>query len=153
MAYIFLLYFSSIYTESIHDIKTRSFGSNIQNVVILRTIRKLLSCYMWFQDARRILFVLVLWFATGLIKLWYAWLKWGQGMGSLDDASHCMCVLMCLTGNLEHAIKWVVLPSSSCFSGTQADAAIELHRQNNAALECVCVCEHVKQRQTWRNLW
>lgn len=80
--------------------------------------------------------------------LWYAWLKWGQRMGSLDDASHCMCVLMCLTGNLEHAIKWVVLPSSSCFSGTQADAAIELHRQNNAALECVCVCEHVKQRQT-----
>lgn len=71
--------------------------------------------------------------------LWYAWLKWGQGMGSLDDASHCMCVLMCLTGNLEHAIKWVVLPSSSCLSGTQADAAIELHRQNSAALECVSV--------------
>lgn len=62
----------------------------------------------------------------------------GSGNGQ-DDAGYCMCRLECLTVNLEHVIQWVVLPNSACISGTEADAAIALHRQNNASLQSVCV--------------
>lgn len=37
-----------------------------------------------------------------------------------------------LTVNLEHVIRGVVLLNSACVSGTEAGAAIELHRQDNA---------------------
>lgn len=41
-----------------------------------------------------------------------------------------------------------MLPSSACVSGTEDGAAIELHRQDNAALESVY--EHVKERRRTR---
>ncbi len=53
-----------------------------------------------------------------------------------------------LTGNLEHVIQGVVLLSSACVSETEAETAIELLRQDNAALESVC--EHVKERRRTR---
>lgn len=59
----------------------------------------------------------------------------GKGQG---DASHCVCVRACLTGNLEHVIQGVLLPSGACVSGTEAGAAIGLHGQDNAAVESVC---------------
>lgn len=71
----------------------------------------------------------------------------GSGKGQ-DDAGHCVCVHVCLTGNLEHVIRWVVLLSSACVSGTGAGSAIELHRQDNAALESVC--DHVKEKRRTR---
>lgn len=58
----------------------------------------------------------------------------GSGNGQ-DDTCHCMCGLVCLTGNLEHVIRWLMLLSSSCVSGIEAGPAIELQCQNNAALE------------------
>lgn len=81
-------------------------------------------------------------FTVGPIKPFrYAWLKWGQGWGR-TMASHCVCVHVWLTGNLEHVIQGVVSLNSACVSGTEVRAAIELLRQDNAALEkCVWSCE------------
>lgn len=44
-----------------------------------------------------------------------------------------------MTGNLEHVIQGVVLLNRACVSGTEVRAAIKLLRQDNAALESVCV--------------
>lgn len=63
----------------------------------------------------------------------------------------CMCAHVRLTGNLERVIQGVELLSTACVSGTEAGTAIELLRQDNAALETVC--EHVKEsRGTRREL-
>jgi len=66
----------------------------------------------------------------------------GSGSGQ-DDFCHCLYMLVCLTGNLEHVIRWVELLSSACVSGIEAGEAIGLHSQNNAALESVC--EHMEE--------
>lgn len=74
-------------------------------------------------------------FTVGPIKPFrYAWLKWGQEWGR-TTASHCVCVHVWLTGNLEHVIRGLVLLNSACVSRTEVRAAIELLRQDNAALE------------------
>lgn len=67
----------------------------------------------------------------------------GSGKGQ-DDAPLCVCVHVCLNGNLEHVIQGVLLLSSACVSGTEAGAAIELHEQDKAAVESVC--ERVKEK-------
>ena len=60
----------------------------------------------------------------------------------------CVCVHVCLTGNLEHVIQGVVLLNSTCVSGTETVVAIELRIQDNASLGSVC--EHVKERRRTR---
>ena len=67
----------------------------------------------------------------------------GSGKGR-DDAGHCASVHVWLTGNLEHIIQRVVLPSSACVSGTVAGVVIGLRRRDNAAVESVW--GHVKER-------
>lgn len=59
-----------------------------------------------------------------------------------------MCACVCLSGNLEHVIRGVVLLNSACISGREAEAAIELHRADKADLDTVCFCVCVFERES-----
>lgn len=97
---------------------------NIPRQVILSATRKLFPCFMRTRDAKSVCLRLWPQASSGFsafypqplaVRCWpcktfrYAWSKWGQGGGRTTLAIVCLC----MTGNLEHAIRGVVLQSSA----------------------------------------